>query len=148
MRLWSVSPNILDSKGLVACWREGLLALNVLQGKTKGYKNHPQLNRFKECENPIQAITNYLHTLVDEADNRGYKFDRSKLPIRSEETTKIKLTKGQLEYEFQFLRQKVLSRNPEQWIWEGQNLSVNLYNKMVFTLVNGDIEMWEKVKEL
>lgn len=46
MRIWSVHPSLLDAKGLVACWRETLLAQKVLQGLTKGYKNHPQLDRF------------------------------------------------------------------------------------------------------
>ncbi|MEM3714836.1 MAG: pyrimidine dimer DNA glycosylase/endonuclease V [Nitrososphaeria archaeon] len=40
MRLWSIHPKYLDQKGLVACWREGLLAKKVLLGKVKGYKNH------------------------------------------------------------------------------------------------------------
>jgi hypothetical protein len=31
MRLWSLHPKYLDTKGLVALWREGLLALSVLQ---------------------------------------------------------------------------------------------------------------------
>ena len=32
MRLWSLSPRYLDVKGLVAVWREGLLADAVLLG--------------------------------------------------------------------------------------------------------------------
>ena len=48
MRLWSVHPKYLDSKGLVALWREALLAKQVLEGGTKGYRNHPQLDRFKK----------------------------------------------------------------------------------------------------
>jgi hypothetical protein len=48
MRLWSLHPKYLDRAGLLAVWREGLLAQQVLMGNTKGYKNHPQLNRFKE----------------------------------------------------------------------------------------------------
>jgi len=30
MRLWSLHPRYLDAKGLVALWREGLLAQKVL----------------------------------------------------------------------------------------------------------------------
>jgi len=44
MRIWSLHPKYLDSKGMVALWREALLAKQVLLNKTKGYKNHPQLN--------------------------------------------------------------------------------------------------------
>ena len=36
MRLWSLHPRYLDAKGLVALWREGLLAQAVLKGQTKG----------------------------------------------------------------------------------------------------------------
>ena len=39
MRLWSLRPKYLDSQGLVALWREGLLAQAVLRGKTRGYRN-------------------------------------------------------------------------------------------------------------
>ena len=37
MRLWSLHPRCLDAKGLVALWREGLLAQEVLRGKTRDY---------------------------------------------------------------------------------------------------------------
>jgi hypothetical protein len=43
MRLWSLHPQYLDPQGLVALWREALLAQAVLRGKTRGYKHHPQL---------------------------------------------------------------------------------------------------------
>ena len=36
MRLWSVHPQHLDVRGLVALWREGLLARKVLLGETNG----------------------------------------------------------------------------------------------------------------
>ena len=45
MRLWSIHPKYLDPAGLTACWREGLLAREVLCGRTSGYRNHPQLAR-------------------------------------------------------------------------------------------------------
>ncbi|WP_396134581.1 pyrimidine dimer DNA glycosylase/endonuclease V [Cellulomonas sp. ATA003] len=47
MRIWSVHPRYLDRQGLTAGWREGLLAQKVLTGTTKGYRNHPQLRRFR-----------------------------------------------------------------------------------------------------
>jgi hypothetical protein len=43
MRLWSLHPCHLDAKGLVALWREGLLAQKVQACETNGYRNHPQL---------------------------------------------------------------------------------------------------------
>ncbi|OAD21125.1 DNA-(apurinic or apyrimidinic site) lyase / pyrimidine dimer DNA glycosylase, partial [Candidatus Thiomargarita nelsonii] len=38
MRLWSLHPKYLDPKGLVALWRETLLAQKVLLGETRGYR--------------------------------------------------------------------------------------------------------------
>jgi len=50
LRLWSIHPKYLDYKGLVAVWREGLLAKRVLMGETKEYRDHPQLLRLKGYE--------------------------------------------------------------------------------------------------
>ncbi|MEM2345154.1 MAG: pyrimidine dimer DNA glycosylase/endonuclease V [Archaeoglobaceae archaeon] len=76
MRLWSLHPALLDPKGLVALWRETLLARKVLEGKTKGYRNHPQLQRFRNYSNPIVAINSYLYFVFLEANRRGYRFSR------------------------------------------------------------------------
>jgi hypothetical protein len=81
MRLWSIHPQYLDSKGLIALWREGLLAKKVLEGKTKEYKNHPQLERFKNFKNPILAINSYLFYVLKETKLRNYKFNEKKLKI-------------------------------------------------------------------
>ena len=77
MRIWSIHPQYLDSKGLVALWRESLLAKHVLEGKTKGYKNHPQLNRFKKAENPLHLMNEYLSFVYQESLRRGYNFERN-----------------------------------------------------------------------
>lgn len=79
MRIWSLHPQYLDTKGLVALWRETLLAKHVLEGKTKGYKNHPQLDRFKALSNPVNAINAYLAEVYHEAERRGYAFNRDKI---------------------------------------------------------------------
>ena len=79
MRLWSLHPSLLDTKGLVALWRESLLAKNVLENKTKGYKNHPQLIRFRTFANPGDAINYYLSEILKEAVRRNYNFDRTKI---------------------------------------------------------------------
>ena len=60
MRLWSLHPKYLDTKGLLAVWRETLLAQNVLLGNTRGYKHHPQLQRFKQTDSHIDYIGFYL----------------------------------------------------------------------------------------
>ena len=79
MRLWTLHPEYLDAKGLVALWREALLAQKVLQGGTKGYKHHPQLLRFSETKNPPAALASYLKAVHEESVRRGYKFDVSKI---------------------------------------------------------------------
>ena len=99
MRLWSLHPSYLDSIGLVALWREGLLARKVLLGQTKGYTHHPQLIRFLETENPIQTIDAYLKAVHDEAVRRGYNFDLNKIsPCESQPPPLLLLPDKQLEY--------------------------------------------------
>lgn len=149
MRLWSLSPHLLDSKGLVACWRESLLALNVLQGKTVGYKNHPQLDRFKKQENPVQSISSYLHTLLWEAEKRNYNFNGSKIPMKYREQS-IPVTLGQILYEYKFLSEKVSGRGGK-WMYESaisfhRFQATMITNLLIFYVVDGEIENWEKVK--
>jgi len=105
MRLWSLSPEYLDRQGLLAVWREGLLAKKVLQGKTKGYKNHPQLIRFKDFEKPVDAINSYLYFVFLESQKRGYVFDESKISC-IELNGIIEVTNGQLEFELEHLLKK------------------------------------------
>jgi len=143
MKLWSVHPRYLDSAGLVALWREGLLAQAVLLGRTRGYTHHPQLIRFQEQQDPIGAMAGYLHHVVREADRRGYSFDRSKLPA---ETTivSIALTDGQLRLEWQHLMAKLRSRNPQQHR-EIAGLKKPLPHPS-FILVRGPVAAWERAK--
>lgn len=143
MRLWSIHPKYLDPKGLVALWREGLLAQKVLQGMTKGYRNHPQLIRFRNTKNPEGAIATYLRGVVDEACNRKYKFNCTKISenVFSE---KIPLTMGQLQYEFIHLLEKLKKRDPDKY---KQLVNVtDIEPHPLFSLILGDIEGWEKVK--
>jgi hypothetical protein len=67
MRLWSLHPKYLDARGLVALWREGLLAQAVLRGRTNGYVHHPQLERFRAESSPLGAIADYLRGVHGEA---------------------------------------------------------------------------------
>lgn len=150
MRLWSISPSLLDGKGLTALWREGLLALNVLKGKTKGYKNHPQLIRFKECDNPVQAITDYLHFVCDEADSRGYNYSRHKLSTRSNNPEVIQVSAGQIEFEYKHIKNKILTRSPKE-IGRLQRsdfispIGVELHRMIDVDMMNDNVESWEKV---
>lgn len=114
MRLWSVHPRYLDPPGLVALWREALLARAVLRGATKGYRHHPQLDRFRSHPSPRYAINAYLGAIHTEAVARGYVFNRTKVgPVRS--ITAIPVTLGQLAYEWEHLLRKLSLRSPAQY---------------------------------
>jgi hypothetical protein len=114
MRLWSLHPSLLDRAALVAGWREGLLAQAVLLGRTKGYRSHPQLERFRTLGNPVGGIVTWLEGLADEADARGYRFDRSRL-AGDRGSARLEVTDGQLALELEHLRRKVAGRAPE-WL--------------------------------
>jgi hypothetical protein len=139
MRLWSLHPRYLDSKGLVALWREGLLAQAVLAGETRGYRNHPQLERFRD---DAGAIAIYLHHVVDEAESRGYHFNRSKLPRRKSEPL-IEISDGQLRFEWQHLIAKLRERDPAR-LREFATITDPLPHPF-FVVVPGSVAAWEKV---
>jgi hypothetical protein len=112
VRLWTLHPRYLDAQGLVALWREALLARAVLRGETKGYRHHPQLARFQAHSSPRSAINAYLAGVLEESRARGYAFDASKVgPVRSR--LRIAATAGQVEYEWQHLRRKLRARSPK-----------------------------------
>jgi hypothetical protein len=113
MRLWSLHPSLLDRVGLVALWREALLAQKVLLGATKGYRHHPQLDRFRQSSDPLLAIASYLWSVADEAKERGYQFDISKIAKRRGRVN-IPVTNGQLAYELTHLKQKLRHRDPQR----------------------------------
>ncbi|MCF8378903.1 MAG: pyrimidine dimer DNA glycosylase/endonuclease V [Bacteroidales bacterium] len=142
MRIWSLHPEYLDVKALVALWRETLLAKNVLEGNTKGYKNHPQLNRFKKSDKPLAAINKYLEAVYEEALKRGYHFNKDKFNSHFETITLV-VTKGQMEYETRHLLNKLKIRDYERY----QNvLKLSQLNPHpLFKIVNGEIEDWEVV---
>ena len=175
MRIWSLHPCLLDRRALVACWRETLLAQKVLRGLARGYTNHPQLLRFRAHPQPLEAVATYLWGLADEADARGYSFNRALIGAGEDSTGKnssgkndtdkngadkaedpyasvalIPVPLGQLEYELAFLRHKVAGRDPE---WE-HRLSERLTARgelaacahPLFEVVPGAIEPWEKTK--
>lgn len=111
MRLWSLHPKYLDRQGLVALWREALLARAVLRGETRGYTRHPQVERFRAHPHPRLAINAYLAAIHSEACERGYAFDLAKIgPVRA--VQRIPVTSGQLMYEWLHLQRKLAVRNP------------------------------------
>lgn len=143
MRLWTIHPKYLDGIGLIALWRESLLAQAVLQGKTKGYKNHPQLTRFKNCKNPNNAISRYIETIYKESIARNYNFNASKLSATNEPCI-LYCTTGQMEYELNHLKIKL--KNRDKIMYESIKHITEPEQNPIFTVINGGIENWERVK--
>ena len=142
MRIWSIHPKYLDTKGLVALWRETLLAKNVLEGKTKGYKNHPQLIRFKNSGNPLLSINKYLAAVYQESKIRGYHFNKDKFNV-SHEQVNLTVTRGQIEYEIQHLLRKLKTRDTERYLRLLKETNNELHP--LFKIIDGEIEEWEKI---
>ena len=140
MRLWSLHPRYLDAAGLVALWREGLLAQAVLAGRTRGYRHHPQLARFREQKDPAGAVAAYLGAVADEADRRGYSFDRSRLgrPAR----VRIEVSRGQLRFEWEHLRAKLGTRDAERLAANGNPRLPRAHPS--FVVVAGPVAEWER----
>jgi hypothetical protein len=142
MRIWSVHPRYLDTKGLVALWRETLLAKKVLENKTNGYRNHPQLLRFKMADHPLDAINFYLKIVYDEALTRSYNFDKNKIGnIKTNHV--LPVTDGQVRYEFKHLMTKLKIRDPERYKAFSKILEPELHP--LFIKKKGNVENWEKL---
>lgn len=141
MRLWSLHPKYLDARGLVAVWREALLAQAVLRGETTGYRYHPQLERIRAQRSPLGAIAGYLRGVYTEAVRRGYKFSSNKIsPARGSGV--IAVTRGQVEQEWYHLMTKLAIRDPAAF-----DLLKRVRRPQphpLFRVVRGDVETWEK----
>jgi hypothetical protein len=140
MRLWSIHPKYLDAKGLVALWREGLLAQAVLAGETKGYRNHPQLARFKESPNPVSFIAAYLKVVHLESLQRGYHFDGKKIGHIAL-LSPLTVTEGQLEYEWAHLLAKLKARDLNRH-HQCESIKQPLPHPL-FRVVKGGMASWE-----
>ena len=143
MRIWSLHPKYLDRLGLLACWRETLLAQKVLRGGTAGYQHHPQLARFRSCPDPQAAIATYLDNLAAEAEARGYLFNRAKIGV-THRMDKIPVTRGQVLYEWGHLKAKLAIRDPA---WLGCISSIQIPDvHPLFRTIDGPVEAWEKIQ--
>jgi hypothetical protein len=144
MRLWSLHPKYLDSQGLLALWRESLLAQKVLKKETGEYSNHPQLARFKKTNDPETTIASYLQEVCREGMDRGYKFDISKIGS-GKLNGKIPITEDQLKYELKHLKRKLKDRCPDN-LKKLKFLDIPEPHPL-FYQIPGPIESWEKIKE-
>lgn len=142
MRLWSVHPRYLDRQGLTACWREALLAQKVLSGATRGYRHHPQLDRFRAAPDPAAAVAAFLEGIADEAHRRGYRFDRARIAATPDPGLRLPVTDGQLALEWDHLRAKITVRSPEvaaRWA----DVATPLPHPL-FTVAPGPVAPWER----
>jgi len=144
MRLWSLHPRYLDPQGLVALWREALLARAVLAGSTRGYRNHPQLERFRAHSTPRSAISSYLRGVHAEALARGYSFNRDKIG-RGQVQAPIPVNTGQMQYEWDHLLRKLAVRNPA--LWEQWRCISTPESHPIFRIRPGPIESWERIDD-
>jgi hypothetical protein len=141
MRLWTLHPKYLDAAGLVAVWREGLLAQQVLRGRTKGYRFHPQLYRFQSHARPRACIARYLRGVHEESCARGYRFDAAKIG-RQARNLVLSETRGQLMYEWRHLKRKLSARAPEEYRRLRQIKVPDAHP--LFRIVAGGVRDWER----
>lgn len=143
MRLWSLHPKYLDSKGLVAVWREALLAQRVLQDQTIGYRQHPQLMRFRQHADPVAAIGFYLKGIYEEAARRSYSFNLGKVAVQKV-VELIPVMRGQILYEREHLMRKLEKRKAFHAL---ESLETEDHPELhpLFILVEGSLEPWESV---
>jgi len=141
MRIWSLHPEYLDVRGLVALWREGLLAQAVLLGRTRGYLHHPQLDRFRAQPDPVGCLAEYLLVVRQEATGRGYCFAGEKINA-ARAPGQLTVTRGQLAFEWRHLLSKVQNRAP-QWLACLAKVQAPRPHPL-FRVVPGGIEEWER----
>ncbi|HEX3123773.1 MAG TPA: pyrimidine dimer DNA glycosylase/endonuclease V [Rhodanobacteraceae bacterium] len=141
MRLWTIHPKHLDAQGLVALWREALLARAVLRGETVGYRHHPQLQRFRAHSAPRTAINAYLAAVLEESQMRGYSFNATKVgPVRGR--IELPATAGQIAYEWRHLLDKLQARSPD--IFAQARAISKPQAHPVFRVVAGGVADWER----
>lgn len=143
MRLWTLHPKYLDPQGLVALWREALLAQRVLEGRTRGYRSHPQLQRFSEADEPLAAIAAFLRGVHAEAVRRGYAFDERLIEADGSHPP-LRASRGQLLFEARHLRAKLATRSPTL---VDRLDTRRLAAHPLFRIVRGDVEPWERAAE-
>ncbi|MBP6994355.1 hypothetical protein KBB12_03870 [Candidatus Woesebacteria bacterium] len=143
MRIWSLHPKYLDTKGLLAVWRESLLAQKVLEGNTKGYINHPQLLRFRNSQHPLKSIGQYLRGIYVEATARKYAFDDTKIRYPDGKIL-LNVSKEQVLYEWRHLLSKLRIRDMSRYS-KLKDIDFPEVHPM-FTVVDGPVESWERVR--
>ncbi len=142
MRLWTLHPRYLDTRGLVALWREALLAQAVLRGQTRGYRRHPQLARFRAAPAPVAMIAAYLRVVQAEGTRRGFRLDAGRI-ARAGHVAPRPTTRGQMMYEWRHLMDKLSQRDPARFRVLRRIRRPSAHP--LFHVVAGGVAAWEKV---
>jgi hypothetical protein len=107
-----------------------------------GWKNHPQLDRFKYHPKPMEAVGFYLKELHIESQRRGYNYNYSKILYPNSQVETITITMGQIDYEFKILQDRLKKRTPLKY---DENLGVTKPEAHpLFKVIPGLPEKWEK----
>lgn len=145
MRLWSLHPKYLDTRGLGALWREGLLAQACLVKQMGGYCKHPQLDRFRDAPNnhPVVLISRFLTDVFIESLGRGHDYDDGLIEACNGGCwSLVPVTTAQLDLEAHILREKLTVRGTE-----GRVLLPNGTpgpHPLFVPVESADIEPWER----
>ncbi len=139
MRLWTIHPKYLDARGLVALWREALLAQAALRGRTRGDRSHPHLARFRRAGTPVGRIAAYLAAVQEEGARRGYAFDAARI-ARRRRAEPLAATRGQLAHEWAHLLDKLRRRDPERFV--ALRAVRRVAPHPLFRIVPGEVEPW------
>ncbi len=70
----------------IACCRGGTRTEGIVDRES--IRNHPQLERFYAQRSPSTALDSYLSRVLDEAINRSYEFNASKINYRRPSLTR------------------------------------------------------------
>ena len=151
VRIWSLQTRYLDRQGLTACWREGLLAQAVLAGRTRGYRQHSQLERFRAQPDPVAAVGAYLEAVAREAADRGYRFDVTRIDRTGPPAgtapagaavPRIPVTEGQVAHEWAHLAAKLAARSPQRAAAQAGVTNPDVHP--LFVVVPGPAAPWER----
>ena len=143
MRLWSLHPRYLDSRGLVALWREALLAQKALESTSGGYSRHPQLERFRAQPHPLLTVSCYLEAVLEESRYRGYNFNQLLIRHPVAKVPSLQVTEAQLLYELAHLSAKLGKRAPSA-LERLADIDVPDPHPL-FRAVPGPVASWEKI---
>ena len=141
MRLWTLHPKYLDAKGLVAAWREALLAQAVLRDRNDWLPKPSSTDPVP----PLTLTGSKYRVLSSRAACRGkpawvsVRPRKDRLPRGGR--SRLKATLGQLGYEWKHLRAKLAIRDKAWLASLGRVARPDAHP--TFRVVPGDVEDWE-----